>query len=193
MSIFSNISANAQKLYKGAKGLIIEDNLISGSFNDAVNSYSKTHKKIFDSSSRAYGGNISKKMKSYKNDILNQAEDVVFAGVKLSSEQSSKINSAVANEMAYEFAGVRSRNGIDKAYKSKLGKAKSLIAAKTAKGVLANYYVNPLKSGVKSIKSTKFKDNKNLHKAMGRIGATGVTVGGFVGASNLLSSDKKYE
>ena len=192
-SIFSNITANAQKLYRGAKGLIVEDGVISKSFDDAINNHSKVRKNIYNNSSKAYGEEITEKMSSYKKDILEQAGDVKFAGVKLSSEQSSKINSAVADELAYEFIGARSGKGIHKAYKSKLMKTKVLVAGNTAKGVLDNYYVSPLKSGVKSIKSTKFKDNKNLHKAMGRIGATGVAVGGFVGASNLLSSDKKYE
>ena len=193
-SIFSNITANAQKLYRGAKGLIVEDGVISKSFDDAINNHSKVRKNIYNNSSKAYGKEITEKMSSYKKDILEQAGDVKFAGAKLSSEQSSKINSAVADELAYEFVGARSGKGIHKAYKSKLMKTKALVAGNTAKGVLDNYYVSPFKSGIKSIKSTKFKDNKELHKALSRTGVTALAGGGIVaGTASLVSSDKKYE
>ena len=60
--------------------------------------------------------------------------------------------------------------------------------------MVSNYYMSPLLDGIGSMKSTSFKDNKNLHKAIGRIGGAALIGGTAVGAVvTNARNDKELE
>lgn len=185
-SIFSNISVQAQKLYKGAKNIVLEDNLLTKSFDDAVNSYGYKQKSNYVrylkamQSDNDYSG--LERVIKHKKQLLKQANnDVKIAGMKVSDKNASKINSAVAEKVTYDSSGIIQK-GAKEDYAKGLKKAKMSIGKNTIGNMASNYYSEPLKQGISSIKDTKFKDNKNLHKAIGRIGGTALLGGAVAGS-----------
>ena len=198
-SIFSNVTAHAQKLYKGAKSIILEDGIFSKSFDDAVNSYAGKHQGVYTNYLKMNKGigdlDGLERVTSYKGEVLKQAnKNIKFAGIGVSDNHSSAINTGVANKLAYETSGYGSKKGVEKSYKGELRKAKASITGGTAKNMVSNYYMSPLLDGIGSMKSTSFKDNKNLHKAIGRIGGAALIGGTAVGAVvTNARNDKELE
>lgn len=185
-SIFSNITAQAQKLFNGAKSIVLEDGLLTKSFDGAVNNYTgKTQSRYVNYLNAMKGSNDIEgleRVTAYKGSVLGHAnKDIKFGGIGISEKNNKNINQAVANRLAYDTVGVGNK-GLEKDYKKGLRKAKNSITGSTAKNMLGNYYISPLTSGISSMKSTSFKDNKNLHKAIGRIGGTALIGGTAIGA-----------
>ena len=188
-SIFSNATAQAQKLYRGARDLLSEDGLLTASFDKAVDGYFNKSQEDYVKMLKLMKANKMysdlDEMTKLKGSMLKKGkENINFGGILVDKDRSTKINKSIANRVAFDAASATR----DSTYNQGALRAKGAISFSTAKTMAEKYYVNPLKSGIDSMKTHTFASNKDLHKAIARIGGT-AAIGG-VATTSMISNDE---
>lgn len=196
-NIISNIKAQSQEIYKTAKGLMLEDNLIEKSLDGAIN-------KVGSKNQSEY----VKMLKSLKNTrdakgvlqasmdkatgLKKTPKEVSILGNSLTDDQLSRFGQAVSNDLGFASTGGGFTN-IDKSYEELLKKTKGSIGRNVPGSMASAYYINPFKDGLNAINDTKFKDNTRLHQGMARIGATSAGIAGVAAGAVAISSSMNDE
>lgn len=197
-NIISNIKAQSQEIYKSAKSLILEDNLIGKSLDDSIGKvWGKTQKDYVNSINvlKELGTitNLENLTKTKGDALKKMPEEMSILGNSLEKEQLRKVGQAVANKSAIVAPGWGTTVA-DETYSKLLKKTKGSIGRNMAGSVLGNYYINPFKDGLSAINNTKFKDNNRLHQGMTRAGLTvgGAALGGYgIGAITGRGNDNQ--
>lgn len=175
-NIISNAKAQGQKIYNSAKSLILEDDLINNSLNRSIDKVGIKNEKDYINAIKSLkdmgdtegiDGTILNKFKG----LQKTPSDMSILKKSLSEDQISKVGQAVSNRLGTESYGASYTN-IDKTYGELMKKTKGAIGMNMPGSIANSYYINPIKDGISSMKSTKFKDNTDLHKGMARVGGT---------------------
>lgn len=187
-NIMSNMKAQGQKIYKSTKDLILEDGIIQKSLDGAIDKVGAQHQKNYNwalGASKGAGNwaGIDEITKKKGKALKKTPEKMSILGSSLSENQLSKVGNTVANRSALGYSD------LDKSYDKLLKKTKGSIGMNMAGNVASNYYINPFKDGIGAMGSTKFKDNKDLHKGIARVGVASAGVAGAVAIGSSMNDD----
>lgn len=190
-AIISNIKAQGQKLYKTTKDLMLEDNLMQKSLDGAIDKATSGFQKDYVDTltslknlGRTYGIDRSTRDKGYA--LRNAPEEMSVLWNKFSDSQLDKFNNNVASKFGSEGMGGGHTN-LESSYNKLLKKTKGSIGRNLPGSVANSYYLNPLKNGLNSIPTTDFKNNKELHKGIARVGAT--ALGGYTATKVIAGTN----
>lgn len=186
-SVFSNVNASAQSIFKGAKKLFVEEDLGVNSVKSAVDKVSKKNIGKYSNYLNALKENDQEGYEAAKKltdkALKTKPENLKAFGKEMSKDTSEAIKMASAGKMTMNNYSLEPKD-LEGAYNKMIRKTKGAIGMSAAGNVATGYYYNPLKQGFANQKSgMKFRDNKELHKAGARIGAT-LAVGGLTMSSS---------
>lgn len=198
-TLLSNVKAQSQKIFKGAKELLLENNLVSKSVDDSVSKVlgkSKTNYDNLINFLQPTGEPSAETARLTKDHVMKKVskpKDVSILGSKISESNANKIHEAVANGVAYRGSGIKN-DDINGTYNEILKKTKGSINSSMPGAMLSNYYAEPFKKGQAAAKNgVKFADNKPLQQAYARAGLTATAIGGATAIGVSAASKKKDE
>jgi hypothetical protein len=205
----SNITAGANDLYAGAKGVMLEKNLVSKAENKAVKSAAQKEANNYQAAMEIMdkGGNAAG-MKQLDTAVAtmiqkspHSAEIIAFIEGKTKA-----LSPEAQKDLAAAFAAANQNGGAlstkmtqQEQFQSGVDHINNQVRMKTVPQMANIYYAQPFAKGAKLVKNYKAQEGnlKNGLKSIGvgtaRVGATAGVIGGSAYAVHSLTSNYRED